>query len=151
MAELQELKTNNQEKIADIESQRLLLQNDDTTKIANLQPIIDGFHGLMARITALDSIPWLPSFFIFLLFLAIETSRIFAKLVAPNSTYDYKLEDSETAVKIWVAQKVNACKVLLKSDIAINNNIYNAIAEEEEEEEDQIININAEKLENSCS
>src|SRR5690606_33345407 len=94
--------------------------------------IIDGFDGLMARITALDSLPWLPSFFIFLLFLAIETSPIFAKLVSPKGTYEFKLEDEETAVKVWVEQKVNERNVLLKTDIAINNKVYNDIAEEDE-------------------
>ncbi|MGC1630872.1 MAG: DUF4407 domain-containing protein [Gelidibacter sp.] len=132
LAELQQLKTTNQEKIKAIESQMLLLQNDYTAKVANSQPIIDGFDGLMARITALDSLPWLPSFFIFLLFLAIETSPIFAKLVSPKGTYDFKLEDAETAVKTWVEQKVNERNILLKTDIAINNKVYNAIAEEDE-------------------
>ncbi|MEO5788696.1 MAG: DUF4407 domain-containing protein [Gelidibacter sp.] len=132
LAEFQQLKTTNQEKIKGIESQMLLLQNDYTTKVENSQPIIDGFDGLMARITALDSLPWLPSFFIFLLFLAIETSPIFAKLVSPKGTYDFKLEDAETAVKIWVEQKVNERNIMLKTDIAINNKVYNDIAEEDE-------------------
>lgn len=132
LAELQQLKLTNKEKIASIENQILQLQNDYNTKVASSQPIIDGFDGLMARITALDTLPWLPSFFIFLLFLAIETSPIFAKLVSPKGTYDYKLEDAETAVKTWVEQKVNERKVLLQTDIAINNKVYNDIAEEDE-------------------
>jgi len=33
------------------------------------------------------------------LFLAIEISPIFAKLVAPKGEYDFKLKDQETAVK----------------------------------------------------
>lgn len=132
LADLQLLKTYNQEKITAIENQILQLQKDYSDKIANSQPIIDGFDGLMARITALDSLPWLPSFFIFLLFLAIETSPIFAKLVSPKGTYDFKLEDAETAVKVWVEQKVNERNVLLKTDIAINNKVYNDIAEEDE-------------------
>ena len=52
----------------------------------------------MARISALGKLPWLPSFFIFLLFLAIETAPIFAKLVSPKGEYDYKLEDGDTAI-----------------------------------------------------
>ena len=132
LAELQQLKMTNQEKIVGIESQMLLLQNDYNAKVASSQPIIDGFDGLMARITALDTLPWLPSFFIFLLFLAIETSPIFAKLVSPKGSYDFKLEDAETAVKTWVEQKVNERHILLKTDIAINNKVYNDIADEDE-------------------
>ena len=49
----------------------------------------------MARINALDKLSWLPSFFIMLLFLAIKTSPIIAKLLSPKGEYDYKLEDIE--------------------------------------------------------
>jgi len=100
--------------------------------VSSTQPIIDGFDGLMARVNALGELPWLPSFFIFLLFLAIETSPIFAKLLSPKGEYDYKLEDAETAVKTWVEQKVNERKLLLHTDITLNNRIYNDIAEEDE-------------------
>ena len=70
--------------------------------------------------------------FILLLFLAVETSPIFAKLLSPKGEYDYKLEDAETAVKTWVEQKVSERKILLKTDQTINNRIYNDIAEEDE-------------------
>jgi hypothetical protein len=132
LAELQQLKIDNKTKIVGIEAQIAQLQKDYATKVATTQPIIDGFDGLMARVNALGTLPWLPSFFIFLLFLAIETSPIFAKLLSPKGEYDYKLEDAETAVKTWVEQKVNERNVLLKTDMAINNKIYNDIADEDE-------------------
>ncbi len=132
LAELQQLKLDNKEKISGIEAQILQLQTDYTTKVSASQPIIDGFDGLMARVNALGELPWLPPFFIFLLFLAIETSPIFAKLLSPKGQYDFKLEDEETAVKTWVEQKVNERNVLLKTDMAINNKIYNDIADEDE-------------------
>lgn len=132
LAELQQLKLENKEKITGIESQITALQTDLNSKVTATQPIIDGFDGLMARVNALGELPWLPSFFIFLLFLAIETSPIFAKLLSPKGSYDFKLEDEETAVKTWVEQKVNERKVLLKTDMAINNKIYNDIADEDE-------------------
>ena len=86
----------------------------------------------MARVNALGSLPWLPSFFIFLLFLAIETSPIFAKLLSPKGEYDYKFEDQETAVKTWVIQKVSERSLLLETDKTLNNKVYNDIADEEE-------------------
>ena len=132
LAELQQLKTANKEKIGNIESQIVQLQADYTSKVTDSQPILDGFDGLMARVNALGELPWLPSFFIFLLFLAIETSPIFAKLLSPKGQYDFRLEDEETAVKTWVEQKVNERNVLLKTDMAINNKIYNDIADEDE-------------------
>lgn len=132
LAELQQLKLDNKEKIKGIETQIVQLQTDLNTRVQASQPIIDGFDGLMARVNALGELPWLPSFFIFLLFLAIETSPIFAKLLSPKGSYDFKLEDEETAVKTWVEQKVNERNVLLKTDMAINNKIYNDIADEDE-------------------
>jgi hypothetical protein len=132
LAELQQLKTDNTAKIAAIETEINTLKNSFNSRVETTQPIIDGFDGLMARINALGELPWIPSFFIFLLFLAIETSPIFAKLLSPKGEYDYKLEDVETAVKTWVEQKVNERNVLLKTDMALNNKIYNDIAEEDE-------------------
>ena len=132
LAELNQLKADNKQKIEQAESQITQLKSDYNTQVTSTQPIIDGFDGLMARVNALGKLPWLPSFFIFLLFLAIETSPIVAKLLSPKGEYDYKLEDAETAVKTWVEQKVNEREILLKTDRSINNKIYNDIAEEDE-------------------
>ena len=132
LADSQQLKAENKEKISGIETQIAELQTNYDAQVSGTQPIIDGFDGLMARIDALGTLPWLPSFFIFLLFLAIETSPIFAKLMSPKGAYDYKLEDAETAIKTWVEQKVNERHVLLKTDQQLNNRIYSDIAEEDE-------------------
>lgn len=132
LAELAQLKTENKAKIALTENQIAQLKKDYDTQVTTSQPIIDGFDGLMARVNALGELPWLPSLFILLLFLAIETSPIFAKLLSPKGEYDYKLEDAETAVKTWVEQKVAERKMLLKTDQTLNNKIYNDIAEEDE-------------------
>ena len=132
LAELQELKTENKAKIADKENQisqltALQKKQEDTS-----QPIIDGFDGLMARINALNQLPWLPSFFIFLLFLAIETAPIFAKLISPKGEYDYKIQDVENAVKIWVTQKEKQRNHVLNTDETLNKAIYNDLSKEEE-------------------
>ncbi|MFY0713256.1 DUF4407 domain-containing protein [Seonamhaeicola sp. NFXS20] len=132
LAELQQLKTENKVKIANAESEIAKLKNDYKTQVTNSQPIINNFDGLMARINALNKLSWLPSFFIFLLFLAIETSPIIAKLLAPRGTYDYKLEDLETTVKAVVAQNKNQRELQLKTENAINDRIYTDIEQEEE-------------------
>ncbi|WP_299338936.1 DUF4407 domain-containing protein [uncultured Psychroserpens sp.] len=132
LAELQQLKADNKAKISATETQIAKLKSDYETQVSTSQPIIDGFDGLMARVNALSELPWLPSFFILLLFLAVETSPIFAKLLSPKGEYDYKLEDAETAVKTWVEQKVNERKILLQTDQTLNNKIYNDIADEDE-------------------
>lgn len=132
LAELQQLKTDNEARITALENEIAALQSDYKANVAESQPIIDNFDGLMARINALGKLPWLPSFFIFLLFLAIETSPIIAKLLSPKGEFDYKLEDQETVVKSWVNQQVAERKLLVKTDNDINNKVYTEIADEEE-------------------
>ena len=132
LAELQQLKEANAVKITGLETQIAALNTEYADVVKKAQPVIDGFDGLMARITALEKLPWLPSFFIFLLFLAIETSPIIAKLLAPKGEYDLKLEDEESMVKTWVTQKVMQRQKLLETDKTLNDKIYGEITEEEE-------------------
>lgn len=132
LAELQQLKTDNKAKITALENEIIALQGDYKANVAESQPIIDNFDGLMARVNALGKLPWLPSFFIFLLFLAIETSPIIAKLLSPKGAYDYKLQDQETVVKSWTEQQVAERKLLVQTDNNINNKVYTEIADEEE-------------------
>lgn len=131
LAELSQLKETNAQKISGIETQIVDLNVEYAEVVKNSQPIIDGFDGLMARINALSELPWFPSFFIFLLFLAIETSPIIAKLLAPKGEYDLKLEDEESTLKTWVAQKVLQREKILATDTELNEKIYGEITEEE--------------------
>ena len=131
LTELVELKETNKQKILDIENQIATLNSEYANDVENSQPIIDGFDGLMARINALGELPWFPSFFIFLLFLAIETSPIAAKLFAPKGPYDLKLEEEESIVATWVNQKVGQRAEILATDSTLNEKIYAEIAEEE--------------------
>lgn len=131
LTELQALKQTNAQKIAAIESQIVTLNTEYTKTVHDSQPIIDGFDGLMARINALGELSWFPSFFIFLLFLTIETSPIIVKLLAPKGEYDLKLEDEESVIKTWVAQKVFQRKKILETDTELNERIYGEITEEE--------------------
>nr|WP_298793935.1 DUF4407 domain-containing protein [uncultured Allomuricauda sp.] len=132
LAELQQLKEANSAKIAGIETQIAALNTEYAEVVAGSQPIIDGFDGLMARINALGKLPWFPSFFIFLLFLAIETAPIIAKLLAPKGEYDYKFEEQESVVSTWVTQKVAQRKLLFSTDGELNQKIYEDIKNEEE-------------------
>ena len=132
LTELNTLKGTNAAKIANLEAQIAALSTDYNTAVTNSQPIIDGFDGLMARINALGKLPWFPSFFIFLLFLAIETAPIIAKLLAPKGEYDYKFEEQESVVATWVTQKLEQRKLLLSTDGELNEKIYADIKSEEE-------------------
>jgi hypothetical protein len=128
--ELDTLQKTNLAKIAEMEKNTKTLQTDLDKKVTETQPIIDGFDGLMARINALDKLPWLPSFFIMLLFLAIETSPIIAKLLSPKGEYDYKLEDLETALKATIEQDKYQRTLLVKTSATMHDKVYGDIAED---------------------
>ena len=128
--ELDTLQKTNLAKIAVMEKNTKTLQTDLDKKVTETQPIIDGFDGLMARINALDKLPWLPSFFIMLLFLAIETSPIIAKLLSPKGEYDYKLEDLETALKATIEQDKYQRTLLVKTSATMHDKVYGDIADD---------------------
>ncbi|WP_400072015.1 DUF4407 domain-containing protein [Zobellia russellii] len=132
LAELNVLKETNAQKITGIENEISALNAEYAEVVKNSQPVIDGFDGLMARINALNELPWWPSFFIFLLFLAIETSPIIAKLLSPKGTYDIKFEEEESMVHTWARQKIQQREQILLADTALNEKIYNEIKREEE-------------------
>ena len=126
------LKTANQTKITDLEAKAKTLQADLDKKVTETQPIIDGFDGLMARINALNKLPWLPSFFIMLLFLAIETSPIIAKLLSPKGEYDFKQEDGEMGIKNAIAQNRYQSDLQRKTDAEIYDKVYADIKDDKE-------------------
>ena len=124
LTELQDLKLNNNQKIAALETEIKTLVTKQEQHEFTTQPIITNFDGVMARITALGKLPWLPSFFIFILFLAIETSPIIAKLLAQKSAYDFKLEDQESELKTWVKQKVFEREQNLNTSTVISSQVH---------------------------
>jgi Domain of unknown function (DUF4407) len=130
LKELAALKTANEAKIAEKKKAGLQLQADLDKKVSQTQPIIEGFDGLMARINALDKLPWLPSFFIMLLFLAIETSPIIAKLLAPKGEFDFKQEEAETAMKATLTQNKYQRELLVKTSASMHDKVYADIAED---------------------
>lgn len=129
---LNQLKKDNNLKIISKEVAITSLLKKQQLAEKNSQPIISNFDGLMARVNALGKLPWMPSFFIFLLFLAIETSPIFSKLIASKGEYDYKLEEKESLIKTWTKQQVKQREKMLQADIDIDNKVYKDITEDED-------------------
>jgi hypothetical protein len=130
--ELDTLQKSNLAKIAEKEKKTKTLQTDLDKKVTETQPIIDGFDGLMARINALGKLPLIPSLFIMLLFLAIETSPIIAKLLSPKGEYDYKLEDLETALKATLTQDKYQRDLLVKTSATMHDKVYEDIVQDKE-------------------
>ncbi len=132
LKQLDSLKAANAVKIKEKEEKAKTLQADLDKKVTETQPIIDGFDGLMARINALNKLPWLPSFFIMLLFLAIETSPIIAKLLSPKGEYDFKQEDAEMGIKNMLAQNRYQSDLQRQTDAEIYDKVYADIKEDKE-------------------
>ena len=132
LSALQNLRDGNASKITEKENQIAALQQEYTQKVADTQPTIDGFDGLMARINALDKLPWLPSFFIFLLFLAVETAPILVKLLSPKGEYDMKFADAEHSIETWVESKTYQRKKMLGTNTVLNDAVYESLNEDEE-------------------
>lgn len=132
LAELNALKKTNSDKISQKENAIASLLEKQKLTETQTQPIISSFDGLMARINALNKLPWLPSFFIFLLFLAIETAPIFSKLISSKGEYDFKLENQESLVRTWIQQQVHQREAVLQTDIDLNNKVYSDLKTEEE-------------------
>lgn len=126
------LQKTNLAKIALLEKKGKTLQSDLDKKVTETQPIIDSFDGLMARINALGKLPWLPSFFIMLLFLAIETSPIIAKLLSSKGEYDLKLEDLEMALKTHIEQNNYQRNLQKTTDAAIYDKVYGELSQEQD-------------------
>lgn len=129
-AELDSIRKTNLAKIAVNDQKAITLQADLDKKVSETQPIIDGFDGLMARINALNKLPLIPSLFIMLLFLAIETSPIIAKLLSTKGEYDYKLEDLETALKATLSQDKYQRDLLVKTSASMHDKVYDDIAQD---------------------
>lgn len=132
LKQLDSLKTASAKSILEKEQKAKTLQADLDKKVTETQPIIDGFDGLMARINALNKLPFLPSMFIMLLFLAIETAPVIAKLLSPKGEYDYKTEDAEMAIKNVLSQNRYQSELQRKTDAEIYDKVYADIKEDNE-------------------
>jgi Domain of unknown function (DUF4407) len=128
--QLDSLKITNAKIIAEKEIKAKTLQTDLDKKVTDSQPIIDSFDGLMARINALNKLPFLPSLFIMLLFLAIETSPIIAKLLSSKSEYDFKQEDAEISIKTLIEQHAYQRKLQQSTDAYLYDKVYEEIKED---------------------
>ena len=122
--QLDSLKVTNSKMIAEKEIKSTTLQADLDKKVSQTQPIIDNFGGLMARINALSKLPTMASLFIMLLFLAIETSPIIAKLLSPKGEFDFKQEDQEMAIKSVLEQNRYQSKLQKQTDAEIYDKVY---------------------------
>lgn len=82
--------------IAQLEIQISKIDSAYNADVSSSVEVTNNFNGLQARIEALGKMenPW-PSIFIMLLFLAIETAPVLAKLLSPSGSYEEVLKRLE--------------------------------------------------------
>lgn len=132
MSALQKLREENQKRISENTTELADLRARQKTLEAEARPVINNYDGLMARISALDKLLWLPRFFIFLLFVAVETAPVIAKLLSPKGIYAMQQDDEENAMQTWIMQKKQQRIELLKTDSQLNQQVYQELSTEEE-------------------
>ncbi len=113
---LEDLTVRNQARVDTIEKQIREFMALRQAEFEKQQPGIDGFDGLAARIDAMAKLTEeseamaLANIFIILLFIAIETSPIFVKLISSRGPYDELLELHEDKVKLFKGEKWTTAK-----------------------------------------
>jgi hypothetical protein len=132
LKQLDSLKAANVIKIKAIENEQKTTEANQLKKIEETQPTINQYDGLMARVEALDKLPALPSIFIMLLFLAVETAPILAKLISPRSEYDFKIGDREMGLKNRLTQNAYQSDLQSKTVSKLNDDVYGSLQEETE-------------------
>lgn len=113
---LDELRKRNQVRVDTLEAQIREFIALRQAEFEKQQPGIEGFDGLAARMDALyiltteSAAMEMANVFIMLLFIAIETSPIFVKLISARGPYDELLELHEGRVKLFKGEKWTKAK-----------------------------------------
>lgn len=105
----QEVRTQQKIDVLDDEIRRFTSLRE--AEFEKIQPNIDGFDGLAARIDALSVLTSesralkMANLMIILLFIAVETAPIFVKIISPRGPYDNLLDLAEKSVEVYSNEK----------------------------------------------
>ena len=96
----EDFETKNKSKIKDLEEKKAELQGGKEVVEKTSKKVAEGLDGLSKRIQLAEEVagPWI-SLFITLLFMAIELTPIFFKLMLTKTTYDYLSENRDELIK----------------------------------------------------
>ncbi len=129
--EMKTVMAKNQPLIDEREQQILKLKGQRDTSYAKAQPVIQNYDGLLARLEALGKLPQLPSFFIMLLFICIETAPVFSKLFSGKGPYDEKLKNIEHEIELTTLENINQRNHELNKKLTLYTNLDKAQIEQE--------------------
>jgi hypothetical protein len=98
--ELQQFDSTHQTEISDLNKRKIELRESKDTERSNNEQIANGLDGLLERIKISHEVSgfWI-SFFITLLFLSIELTPVFFKLMLVKTPYDYLVENRDDMLK----------------------------------------------------
>lgn len=130
--EFQELKIHNENQIALINQEIIEIKKEKESYKAELKNTFA--NGLMARLNALNELPFGPSLAIVLLLISIEIAPIFAKLLSPYGPYDHLLKTIEYDYEIEEISSIS-----LRNQ-KLNNHLTLIASVEQEKVEQQILN-----------
>jgi hypothetical protein len=109
--DLEALRAANQVRMDTLDSEIRKMTALRQAEFDKIQPNIDGFDGLAARLDALDILTkesnamfW-ANIMIMLLFVAVETAPIFVKLISPRGPYDEMLDLAEMRVQVYANEQ----------------------------------------------
>jgi hypothetical protein len=109
--DLNNLRVAHQVRIDTLDAQIQRLTALRQAEFDKIQPNIDGFDGLAARLDGLQVLTEesnamaMANIFIMLLFVAVETAPIFVKLISPRGPYDELLDLAEHRVKSYTKEQ----------------------------------------------
>ncbi len=135
--DLEKVISRNQPQIDKLEKEVGKLSINRGKAFDNQKTNIDKYDGLAARIDALGVLTsksdamYMANLFLILLFIAIETSPIFTKLISAKGPYDDLLEKHEHSIEIYKIEKMskNNQKTNERLEIVIQSG-NNAVTEE---------------------
>ncbi len=129
--EMKDLQAKYQPLIDEREKQILQLKAQRDTSFAKAQPVISGYDGLMARLDGLSRLPQLPSLFIMLLFICIETAPVFTKLFSAKGPYDEKLKNIEHEIELTTLENISQRNHELNKKLTLSTNLDKAQIDQE--------------------
>jgi len=129
--EMKDLQTKYQPLIDEREKQVLALKAQRDTAYAKAQPAITNYDGLMARLDGLAKLPQIPSLFIMLLFICIETAPVLSKLFSAKGPYDEKLKNIEHEIELNTLENINQRNHELNKKLTLYTNLDKAQIEQE--------------------
>lgn len=129
--EMKNMQSKYQPLIDEREQQILKVKAEQDTATAKAQPLINNYDGLMARLDGLAKLPQLPSLFIMLLFVCIETAPVLSKLFSDKGPYDEKLKNIEHEIELSTIENINFRNHELNKKLTLSTNIDKAQVEQE--------------------